>query len=36
MTGDPGAALLTFYDEALPAVHGYLLSRCGHVTVAPD
>lgn len=26
---DPGPALLDLYDEALPEVYGYLLSRCG-------
>ena len=36
LTGDPGAALLTLYDEALPVVYGYLLSRCGQVAVAQD
>jgi RNA polymerase sigma-70 factor (ECF subfamily) len=34
---DPGPALLAVYDEALPHVYGYLLSRCGgHVAVAQD
>lgn len=28
--------LLTLYDEALPLVYGYLLSRCGAVAVAED
>jgi RNA polymerase sigma-70 factor (ECF subfamily) len=26
--GDPGAALLALYDEALPQVYGYLVRRC--------
>lgn len=34
--GDPGVALLGLYDEALPTVYGYLLSRCGQVAVAQD
>jgi len=34
--GDPGVALLALYDEALPTVYGYLLSRCGQVAVAQD
>lgn len=34
--GEPGAALLTLYDETLPMVYGYLLSRCGQVAVAQD
>ena len=34
---DPGAALIALYDEHLPHVYGYLLSRCGgHVAVAQD
>ena len=33
---DPGAALLALYDRALPAVYGYLLPRCGAVSVAED
>jgi RNA polymerase sigma-70 factor (ECF subfamily) len=34
---DPGAALVGLYDEALPHVYGYLLSRCGgQVAVAQD
>ncbi|HVU60863.1 MAG TPA: sigma-70 family RNA polymerase sigma factor [Mycobacteriales bacterium] len=28
--------LLALYDEALPTVFGYLLSRCGSVSVAED
>ena len=34
---DPGPALVALYDDALPHVYGYLLSRCGgHVAVAED
>jgi len=34
---DPGPALVALYDEALPYVYGYLLSRCGgQVSVAQD
>ena len=34
---DPGPALVALYDEALPHVYGYLLSRCGgRVAVAQD
>lgn len=33
---DPGTGLLELYDEALPQVYGYLLSRCGDATVAED
>jgi len=33
---DPAAGLLELYDEALPHVYGYLLSRCGDVTLAED
>ena len=33
---DAGAGLLELYDEALPTVYGYLLSRCGDVTLAED
>jgi RNA polymerase sigma-70 factor (ECF subfamily) len=33
---DPGAALLTLYDRAVPQVYGYLLPRCGSVAVAED
>jgi RNA polymerase sigma-70 factor (ECF subfamily) len=28
--------LLTLYDEALPVVYGYLLSRCGNTALAED
>jgi RNA polymerase sigma-70 factor (ECF subfamily) len=31
-----GTALLELYDEALPIVYGYLLSRCGQVALAQD
>ena len=34
--GDPGAALLDVYDEALPRVYGYILSRCGEKALAED
>lgn len=34
--GDPGTTLLALYDEALPRVYGYLLSRCGRAVVAED
>lgn len=34
--GDAPAALLELYDSALPAVYGYLLSRCGSRAVAED
>jgi RNA polymerase sigma-70 factor (ECF subfamily) len=33
---DPGAGLLELYDEALPQVYGYLLTRCGDATLAED
>jgi RNA polymerase sigma-70 factor (ECF subfamily) len=32
----PGAELLVLYDRALPAVYGYLLTRCRDVSVAED
>ncbi len=32
----PGTELLAVYDEALPHVYGYLLSRCGTVALAED
>lgn len=35
-TGSAGDALLLLYDETLPIVYGYLLSRCGQVAVAED
>ena len=31
-----GADLLALYDEALPQVYGYLLSRCGQKALAED
>lgn len=31
-----GPDLLGLYDEALPAVYGYLLSRCGNTVLAED
>jgi RNA polymerase sigma-70 factor (ECF subfamily) len=33
---DPPARLLDLYDEALPQVFGYLLSRCGQRALAED
>ena len=33
---DPGPALLSLYDTALPEVYGYLLSRCGRRALAED
>ncbi|MCW0213360.1 MAG: sigma-70 family RNA polymerase sigma factor [Pseudonocardia sp.] len=33
---DPGLALLTLYDTALPEVYGYLLARCGRRALAED
>ncbi|GAB3925672.1 RNA polymerase sigma24 factor [Microlunatus endophyticus] len=33
---EPGLLLLELYDEALPAVFGYLLSRSGSRTLAED
>ncbi len=33
---DTGGALLSLYDEALPRVYGYLLTRCGRVALAED
>lgn len=35
-SGDGGETLLALYDEALPRVYGYLLSRCGRATLAED
>jgi RNA polymerase sigma-70 factor, ECF subfamily len=34
--GDLGDALLARYDEVLPYVYGYLLSRCGREGLAED
>ncbi len=34
--GDARAALLAAYDRALPHVYGYLVSRCGGMTLAED
>ena len=34
--GRPGADLLGLYDQALPQVYGYLLSRCGQRALAED
>lgn len=36
MAGNHGQALLAAYDDALPHVYGYLLSRCGRVALAED
>ncbi len=36
MTGEEGRRFLDVYDHALPHVYGYLLSRCGAVTLAED
>lgn len=33
---DPGAALLSVYDRALPQVYGYLLARCGRRELAEE
>jgi len=33
---DPAFGLLELYDEALPHVYGYLLSRCGDRALAED
>jgi RNA polymerase sigma-70 factor, ECF subfamily len=33
---DPAMGLLALYDEALPHVYGYLLSRCGDAALAED
>jgi RNA polymerase sigma-70 factor (ECF subfamily) len=33
---EPGPGLLALYDEALPQVYGYLLSRCGDRALAED
>jgi RNA polymerase sigma-70 factor, ECF subfamily len=33
---DAPGALLALYDRAFPVVYGYLLSRCGQVTLAED
>lgn len=36
MWPDPALGLLELYDEALPHVYGYLLTRCRDVTLAED
>ncbi|SFJ56983.1 RNA polymerase sigma-70 factor, ECF subfamily [Amycolatopsis sacchari] len=36
MRPDPAFALLDVYEEALPEVYGYLLSRCGNRAVAEE
>ena len=33
---EPGSALLALYERSLPAVYGYLLPRCGGVSLAED
>jgi RNA polymerase sigma-70 factor (ECF subfamily) len=33
---DPAAGLLKLYDDALPHVYGYLLTRCGDTGLAED
>lgn len=33
---EPAAALLQLYDDALPSVYGYLISRCGQPALAQD
>ena len=33
---DPAFGLLKLYDDALPHVYGYLLARCGDVSLAED
>ncbi|PXY31773.1 RNA polymerase sigma factor [Prauserella muralis] len=33
---DPAFALLSLYEQALPEVYGYLLSRCGDRTLAEE
>ncbi|HVT68167.1 MAG TPA: sigma-70 family RNA polymerase sigma factor [Trebonia sp.] len=33
---DPALGLLELYDDALPHVYGYLLSRCGDADLAED
>lgn len=35
-SADQRRALIDLYDEALPDVYGYLVSRCGSATVAED
>lgn len=35
-TDDPGAALLELYEQALPQVFGYLVSRGGSVSMAEE
>ena len=36
MSEQPAPGLLELYDEALPQVYGYLLSRCGQRALAED
>lgn len=33
---DPGSALITIYDRALPQVYGYLFARVHNATIAED
>jgi RNA polymerase sigma-70 factor (ECF subfamily) len=33
---DPALGLLKLYDDALPHVYGYLLARCGDISLAED
>jgi RNA polymerase sigma-70 factor, ECF subfamily len=33
---DPALGLLALYDDALPHVYGYLLARCGDISLAED
>ena len=33
---DPAFGLLELYDDALPHVYGYLLARCGDISLAED
>lgn len=35
-SSDDRSAFLTFYDDALPQVYGYLSARCGNQAVAED
>ena len=34
--GNPRTAFLAFYDDALPHVYGYFVSRCGRPALAED
>jgi hypothetical protein len=33
---DPAFGLLKLYDDALPHVYGYLLARCGDISLAEE